>query len=268
MLNKTALSLQTQRGTRWCIQQHSQAWGGGRGGEEHGAAPGWHIPLHAPLSWAGVRAMGSVLWGNPAGQAWGQHLRLGCAPGKDNPPKLGIVDGASFDRGVWCDRPNSSSSPSIPPCASLPFPARNFHHYYYFPTLFAFPAPATVHCVQKGLSTHRGGNVSSPHPLFLPKCNVGVQDFTPHYSSALQPAVPRPQISPSSCCKPFLPGGPLPWILQTPNARILASKNQVLGCTWSLAAIRSAGEGNRGGSISAEETNSGKKIICHERNTF
>lgn len=118
-----------------------------------------------------------------------------------------------------------------------------------------FTAPGTLQCVQKGLSKHQGEMSVCCIPCFLPKCNVGVQDFTPHYSSALQSAVPWLQISPSSCCKPFLPGGPLPWILQTPDARILASKNQVLGCTWSLAASGDAGEGNRGGSISVEEKN-------------
>lgn len=85
--------------------------------------------LHSPDLVGEVEIpMSSVLWGNPAGQAWGQHLGLGCAPGKDNPPQLGIGDGASFDRGGWCDRPNSSSSPSTPPCIFLPFPTRNFHH--------------------------------------------------------------------------------------------------------------------------------------------
>lgn len=149
--------------------------------------------------------------------------------------------------------PTPPLPPSTPPCVFLPFPIHNFRHYYYFPTLFAFTAPATLQCAQKGLSKHQGGDVSSLHHSFFPKCNVGVQDFTPHYSSAPQPAVPWLWISPSSCCKPFLPGGPLPWILQTPDARNLASKNQVLGCTWSLAASRHAGEGNRGGSITAEE---------------
>lgn len=42
----------------------------------------------------------SVLWGNPPGQAWEQHLGLGGDSGKDNPPRLGIADGAPFDRGV------------------------------------------------------------------------------------------------------------------------------------------------------------------------
>lgn len=231
MLNKTAFSLQTQRGRRRCIQQHSHAWGGAE--ERRSTGPflaGTSISrLPSPdLVWEveinEFSALGKPTWAG-----------LGAAPGAGMWPWEGQSPQAGYcrrdllwQRGLtWSSQP--LLLPSTPPCVFLPFPIQNFHHYYHFLTLFAFTAPATLQCAQKGLSKHQGGDVSSLHHLFFPKCNVGVQDFTPHYSSAPQPAVPWLRISPSSCCKPSLPGGPLPWILQTPDARILASKKSGFG---------------------------------------
>lgn len=103
------------------------------------------------------------------------------------------------------------------------FAIRNFHYYYhrYFPTLLSFAALATVQRVQKGLAEHRGESVSLLQHSFFLKCNARVQYFTQHYSGAAQSATPSLQSSPSSFCKPFLPGGPLPQILEILEARIL-----------------------------------------------
>lgn len=111
----------------------------------------------------------------------------------------------------------------MPTCIFVPFPIPNFHYYYhhYLPILPSFAALATVQCVQKGLAEHRGESVSLLQHSFFLKCNARVQYFTQHYSGAAQSATPSLQISPSSCCKPFLPGGPLPWILEILEARIL-----------------------------------------------
>lgn len=85
----------------------------GRGQEEHGAIPSWHRQcIHVPALLGELEThMNAALWGNPPGHVWGQHLSLGCDPGKDNPPRLGVVDGASSNRGVWCDLP----TPPLPP---------------------------------------------------------------------------------------------------------------------------------------------------------
>lgn len=175
MLNKTALSLQRQRGRRWCILPGVRR---GRGEEEHGAIPSWHVHVHVHLLsliwWERWKYTSLVIWGNPPGQAWGQHLRLGCDSGKRKSPQVGYCGwGLLQQRGLV----GSSQLLLFPLNTTLCFSTFSNPQ---FPSLLLFSHPICLHstshssvCTEGTRQTPRGKCQLSACPVFSPNVMWG-----------------------------------------------------------------------------------------------
>lgn len=263
MLNKTALSLQTQCGRRWCIQQHSPAWGGAEGRRSTGPFPaGTSIPRLLSPDLVGEC---SVFWGNPPGQAWGQHLGLGCDPGKDNRPRLGIVDGASLE-----------GSDVIFPTPPL-LPQHHPVFCYLFQSIISITIIIFLPCLpsqhQPRFSVHKGDSANTKGemsarciPCFSPNvmwgyrishhitaaCSAMATDLSQLLLQTLPSRRPFAMDTSHTWCKDF----------SIQKIRFWAAPG-----AWQLVGMLEK-ETEEAAPVRKRRTLSAKKIICHERNTF
>lgn len=187
------------------------------------ATPGWHVHLHAPLSRSGV-------WGGNSGVQYFGETHLGSTSGWDVSLGRTIPPGWLLQMGS----PSTEGSDRIFP--TPPVPPQHHPVFFYLSQaiisiiIVIFP-PRLPSQHQPRSSVYRRDSANTKGEMsvccitcFSPNVMWGYR--ISHHVTA---AVPWLRSSPSSCCKPFLPGGPLPWILQTPDARILASKKSGFG---------------------------------------